>query len=312
MAPWTSDPGESELRGALAHVDPELASLPMRINPRPMSDLEPIYRSASAWIGDRFVVKYAWSEIRAERLMREVVLLDRMRARPASLPVPEVVVASEDPAFFMTAAAAGAPLSWEVASSLSAVGLSEVADQLGGFLARLHGLSPTELLAGLPAVVPRAQATTQRLRADFPRIVDEPRGRTVLGWCDWVDDVLTTGPAPVDVIVHGDLHGHNQVWDPATSQLQLVVDLEECGLHDPHFDLRYLPGNAASLDLARAVAAVYSNQSGRDLRMERVMAWHVLTHLGDALWRTEAGVDLPGGGDARSWVDDLGRRMTSP
>ncbi len=40
------------------------------------------------------------------------------------------------------------------------------------------------------------------------------------------------------------------------------------------------------------------------------MAWNVLTVLGDALWRTEAGVSLPGGGDAASWVDDLAVRLS--
>jgi hypothetical protein len=35
------------------------------------------------------------------------------------------------------------------------------------------------------------------------------------------------------------------------------------------------------------------------------MAWHLLTALGDALWRTEAGVALPGGGTATTYVDLL-------
>jgi hypothetical protein len=39
------------------------------------------------------------------------------------------------------------------------------------------------------------------------------------------------------------------------------------------------------------------------------MAWNVLTTLGDALWRTEAGVALPGDGTATTWVDDLASRM---
>ena len=39
------------------------------------------------------------------------------------------------------------------------------------------------------------------------------------------------------------------------------------------------------------------------------MAWHVLTVLGDALWRTEARVALPGGGDASTYVDDLSSRL---
>ena len=40
------------------------------------------------------------------------------------------------------------------------------------------------------------------------------------------------------------------------------------------------------------------------------MAWHIRTVLGDALWRTEAGVPLPGkGGTAGTWVDELDDRM---
>ena len=34
----------------------------------------------------------------------------------------------------------------------------------------------------------------------------------MLGWCDWIDAILGA-PSPADVLVHGDFHGHNQVWD---------------------------------------------------------------------------------------------------
>jgi hypothetical protein len=57
------------------------------------------------------------------------------------------------------------------------------------------------------------------------------------------------------------------------------------------------------------VVDAYQHDSGRRLQPERIMAWHTLTHLGDALWRTEQGVDLPGGGTAASWVDDLADRF---
>ena len=310
MAPWTSDPGESGLRDALRRVAPELASLPMRINPRP-SQPDPLFWNGSAWLGDRFVVKYAWSEVRAERLTREAALLERLGALSPRLPVPEVVVRGEDPAYFVTVAAPGGPLTWEMASALVPDQLDEVADQLGGFMARLHSLDPSALLHGLPDVVPHAQATTGLLRDRYPRIVDEARGRKVLDWCDRVDDVFSDLWTPPDVVVHGDLHGHNQVWDPHTLDLNLVVDFGECGLRDPHFDFRYLPGNAATPDLVRAVADAYTRESGLELQMERIVAWQVLTHLGDALWRTEAGVELPGGGDATSWVDDLERRLVA-
>ena len=43
-----------------------------------------------------------------------------------------------------------------------------------------------------------------------------------------------------------------------------------------------------------------------------VMAWHILTVLGDALWRTDAGIVLPGGGGTpSSWADELDTRLRS-
>jgi hypothetical protein len=59
------------------------------------------------------------------------------------------------------------------------------------------------------------------------------------------------------------------------------------------------------------VMEAYERCTGRRLAVERVMAWHVLTHLGDALWRTEAGIALPGGGTPATYVDDLAARFAS-
>jgi aminoglycoside phosphotransferase (APT) family kinase protein len=130
----------------------------------------------------------------------------------------------------------------------------------------------------------------------------------VAEWCDWVDEVLA---APADAaLLHGDLHGHNLVWDPPSGALRLVADFESAGVGDPAFDFRYLPGQAETVDFFVEVGRSYEQISGRALDLERVMAWHIRTVLGDALWRTEAGVSLPGGGGtASSWVDELGVRM---
>ena len=54
-----------------------------------------------------------------------------------------------------------------------------------------------------------------------------------------------------------------------------------------------------------AVIAAYERVFGQRLSIERIMARHVLTALGDALWRTEAGFALPGGGIATTYVDAL-------
>ena len=53
--------------------------------------------------------------------------------------------------------------------------------------------------------------------------------------------------------------------------------------------------------------------TGRRLSIERIMALHLRTSLGDALWRTEAGMPLllprPGGGTPDDYVDELAARF---
>jgi streptomycin 6-kinase len=52
--------------------------------------------------------------------------------------------------------------------------------------------------------------TTAALRERFGRLVRPEQQRAVERWCDWADEVLAR---PVRrVLVHGDLHGDNQVW----------------------------------------------------------------------------------------------------
>ena len=306
---WLRDASEESLRLALVAGVPELAGLPFRVNPRHPSS-NPLWWSASAVLDERFLVKYAWSKVRAVRLWREGVLLQRLRVREPSLPIPELVALRTEPALVVTRLVAGAPLSWEWASRLSVSQTEHVGQQLAGFLVRLHDMAVADLVGELPEVDPTPQADTKRLRDRFPRLVDGRRRASVLRWCEWVDDVLCVRPAEfAGVFVHGDLHGYNQVWDQASSTLLAVVDFEESGIADPHFDLRYLPGNAQTLELVLAVMSAYEQLSGRRLAIERVMAWHALTVLGDALWRTEAGVALPGGGNTATWVDDLAVRL---
>ena len=282
----------------------------MTISPRfPQSN--PLYWSASAVLDGGFVVKYAWSEVRAVRLWREGVILQRLRALDSALPVPEVVAVTTEPALLVTRRVAGDPLSWEWASALSPSETEQVAQELGSFLARLHSVSADDLLGELPAVRPTAQADTDRLRSRFHRAVDQPRAAMVEEWCGWVDDVLNRPHPYPAVVVHGDLHGYNQLWDLPSARLTAAVDFEESGMEEPEFDLRYLPNAAASPEVALAVVQAYQRLRGHHLSVKRMMAWHVLTVLGDALWRTEAGAALPDGGTATTWVDNLARRLAA-
>jgi aminoglycoside phosphotransferase (APT) family kinase protein len=133
------------------------------------------------------------------------------------------------------------------------------------------------------------------------------RDRTVNCWCDWADAALASpGPA---VLVHGDLHGDNQVWDH--DELRLVVDFGAVGAAEPEYELRTFPGPGMGpgVELLTAVIRHYQQITGRQLSVDRIMAWNLRQALGDVLWRSEAGIPL---GDQRTppeWVEDLAARF---
>lgn len=303
---WLPDGSEAEVRAALAAAIPEVVIEDLVVLPRHAAS-NPLWWASSAFVNDELVAKFAWSEIRAVRLHREGILLRRLNNHAPGLQLPDLVALHEDPVLVVTHKLDGQPLSWGAGSNLEGQRFGSVASQLAEFLTTLHSVPVEDACTGLAQVTPTAQADTARLRARYGRLVDEERARLVDVWCDWVDEVLATSPA--HVVVHGDLHGYNQLWDFEHGALVAVLDLEECGPGDRHFDFRYLPGNSATTALLLAVAEEYERLSGVTLDLERIMAWHILTVLGDALWRTEAGVELPGGGNARSYVDEVQDRL---
>jgi hypothetical protein len=93
--------------------------------------------------------------------------------------------------------------------------------------------------------------------------------------------------------------------------LRAVVDFDNSGPIEREFDFRYLPSQATRPDLLAATIRHYQRESGHHLNAERIMAWHIRTVLGDALWRSEAGIALPEHGSPSRWVDELARRMTA-
>lgn len=269
----------------------------------------PLYWSGIAVVDEEFVVKFAWAEVSATRVWREGVLLQRLAATDPDLPIPRVVQVSRPPALTITEMVVGDPLTWEWANERDSMEARSVGSAIGAFLAQLHVVQAAPVLADLPPYVPTPQAETSRLRARYPALVDDNRAELVHGWCDWVDDALSPRSTAADVLVHGDLHGYNQLWEHASLDLTLVVDFETAGIAEVEFDFRYLPGNCRTPEFTLAAIDPYEKQVKRRIDPRRVLAWNVRTHLGDARWRTEAHVPLPGGGDAATWVDDLARRL---
>ena len=99
------------------------------------------------------------------------------------------------------------------------------------------------------------------------------------------------------------------MWDG--NELRLVVDFETVGAAEPEYDLRTFPGPGMGpgVQLLTATMRHYERLSGRTLSLERVMAWHVRTALGDVVWRTEAGIPLADHRTPSDWIGDLAARF---
>jgi aminoglycoside phosphotransferase (APT) family kinase protein len=301
---WLPDPSESSIREAVASAVPALAGAEIDLASE-FTTSDPEWCAGTAVVGRGFVVKVAWSEPAAIRVVREARLLAALADAAPELPLPRLVGVSSSPVGFVTTRVEGVPLGHDERPSWAVV-----ASELASFLARLHDLS---LLAWVHdevpgLVVPRPQATTDAIRTRLPPFLDAHHADLARRWCDWVDEILAS-PSRQQVLAHGDLHGYNQVWDRTTWKLRLVADFEVSGPADPEYDLRYLPPLEPTLGFVHSVRAQYAALVGSSLDVRRVMAWHVRTALGDALWRSEAGVPLPAGCTPASYVDDIRRKF---
>jgi hypothetical protein len=284
-------------------AEPSLAGLP--VTPRgALGQQDPKWWCANAWVGDHVLVKYAWSQPAAARLAHEISVLRALDGTQVPF-LPEVVAASLDPVLLFVRRVAGSSLFRVV----DGIDRDQAGEQLARFMAALNSDSTRDLLTrtvpGLATPVP--QATTTQLRERLGRYIRPGQREPVLRWCDWTDQVLSV-PAEATV-VHADLHGDNMVWQDG--QLRVVLDFETVGLADPEYDLRAFPGPGLGpgLELLLATVSHYERFAERPVRMDRVMAWHVRTALGDALWHTEAGIPLPDHRTPPEWVDDLAARF---
>jgi aminoglycoside phosphotransferase (APT) family kinase protein len=308
---WLPDPSVDAILAAVASVAPDLQPGTVRVRTARESRGSSPSRG-TATLDDRYMVKFACSERAAAAIYREGLIFELLGQDEFSVPVPNVVAIGRHPALVITEMVAGEPLAFDDPLLSTPDGQAAVGRVLGRTLSALHDDAVREAVIGasLNSVRPQPQAGTPELRNRFLPLVSSDLRALVLTWCEWTDEALASEPPP-DCFVHGDLHGFNQVWDLGGPTLHGLVDLEESGLADPHYDFRYLPAQAPGVVLLECAVASYTEVGSRTLSIDRIMAWHVRTCLGDALWRTEAGVALPDGGTVDGWVDDLARRFTS-
>jgi hypothetical protein len=96
-------------------------------------------------------------------------------------------------------------------------------------------------------------------------------------------------------------------------RLLLVADFETSGVAEPAYDFRAIPSFGPGVDLLTATVDQYEELTDPRLSLERIMAVNFRTTLGDALWRSEAGLPLllprRGGGRPGDYVDELAARF---
>ena len=312
---WLSEYSEPALRSALRVAGAGLDRLPIELTGT--NDLSrPTWASGSATVDGRFLAKFAFSEPAAVRVWHEARVLKLLAGLPA-FDVPDVVATSPDPACLATRIVeGGVPLSYELVRASLPARVDALGAELARFLASLHhlqilALARERLDDPLRIPEPGLQATTDELRLRFTPMIQSRQRARVRRWCDWVDEQLA---APAEaVFVHGDFHPYNQLWDAQELRLLLVADLETSGLAEPEYDFRSIPSFGPGIDLLRSTVDKYVALTGRRLSLERIMALHLRTTLGDALWRSEAGLPLllprPGGGTPDDYVDELAERF---
>jgi hypothetical protein len=287
---WLADCSRESVAEALRVVAPQLADRPIEMPVRVGRD-EPLWSSSTAIVDEQFIVKFAWSRPAALRLAHEISVLTVLAGSPF---LPEVVAGSADPLLLITKRVPGTSL-FEVVHSIDP-------DHAGGLLAEF--LATLHDSASRIGHLPDASCGPQHPQVDSDRLrrwMRPDQHHIVAAWCEWADATLAT-PRP-SVPVHADLHGDNQVW--SHDKLRLVVDFETVSAAEPEYDFRAFP----TAELLIATMGHYERITGRRLAVERVMAWHLRTALGDALWRSEAGIPLPDNRTPAAWIDDLSSRF---
>jgi aminoglycoside phosphotransferase (APT) family kinase protein len=306
---WLAECSVPALREALGAVAPQLSAYPVTLpTGDPAAKADPLWWSSSAAIGEQFIAKFAWSRPAALRLAKEIGVLTALAGEPEVPFLPEVIASSTDPLVLITRRVPGASL-FDIIDSIDR---DRAGQQLASFLAALHHPAARQRAETAVGKLTGAQlppATTTTLRERFGTWIRPDQRRTVTRWYDWADIVLASpGPA---VLVHGDLHGDNQVWDH--DHLRLVLDFETIGAAEPEYDLRTFPGPGLGpgVELLTAVTRYYQQITGRRLSPDRIMGWHLRCALGDVLWRSEAGISLADHRTPPEWVEDMATRFTA-
>jgi aminoglycoside phosphotransferase (APT) family kinase protein len=298
---WIDGLSTEAVGDAVRSAVPCLAGAAIELNV-PFEQSNPYWHHGTARVGPDHFVKFAWSQEAANELARERFVMLALSATRFARWMPPLRAATQRPLLIVTQLVEGVPCWGDVLDDASLK--ATVARDLADAMADLHDPSVRAALRemGIEPRAPAPQAETDAIRSRLGRFLDAAHVPVVDRWCDWTDRVQARANGE-RVLLHGDLHGHNLLVHEG--RLRCVLDYDAISLGDHHYDLRYLPTNEPTLGFLVRTAEEYERRTGRVVEPAPLLAWHIRTVLGDALWRTEADVPLPGGGTVHEWLEGL-------
>jgi aminoglycoside phosphotransferase (APT) family kinase protein len=301
---WLVDGSAASVRSALKRVAPSLAEGSIAMIER-LATSNPNFFQGRAVFDGTYVVKFAWSEVPARRLVHEANVLRALARAAPTLPIPRLVITETDPVLLVTEMVSGVVPDYP--GTFDAHQRTRLGRDLGRFLEALHDRALLGAVRNSVLGPPwEPQGDTPSIRARFPTFVDTLTTEKVMALCDFADEALAgsaLGLPRDEAVLHGDLHPGNTVIVPENYALRLVADFETTSIGDPNFDFRYLPDVGGDTMFFEEVRAAYEGGGSRTIDVRRVMGWYIRTYLGDALWRSEAFAPLPGGGNATNVVE---------
>lgn len=171
---WLAECSAEALRKALQVAAPELSGYPVAVAvPDPAAKADPLWWSSSTVVGERFIVKFAWSRPAALRLAREIGVLTALGREPKVPFLPEFVASSTHPVLLVTRIVPGVSL-FEVIDSIDR---DRAGEQLARFLAALHDPAArqrTEVVVGKLTGAHLPPATTGILRRQIDLADETP------------------------------------------------------------------------------------------------------------------------------------------
>lgn len=230
-----------------------------------------VVRTADGWI-------YRFARMGRETFDRELAVLGLVDGR-LGVPTPRIERTDSDELVMAYRTITGAALDLDLVLGQTPTERAPLTRSWATVLATMHDLAPDVVGAVAIPPIDLTQQTDEVRSAAWPA---DPgvRARLTEVLAAWEDCVLAQ-PSDGGLLLHGDFHPGNMVFDSATGPISGLWDFTCVERGDPAGDFRYLVGD--SVDLAAEIAEHYTALTGRPVDLHAARLAGVVETLSDAV-----------------------------